>query len=121
MQTSPTMSSYLLFFAVGDFEPDFEKSGRARGRDRHLERGNGAKAQFALDAEARSSLLPNNYCSVSTSRYPSSIMSPVPASRNSSGRWRIGRAIFTFEKILLLEPGDHQRDRPPGDFQRRGA
>jgi aminopeptidase N len=51
-QTSPIMSSYLLFFAQGDFDRISRKVG-----DKEVgivvSRGNGQKAQFALDAEAQ--------------------------------------------------------------------
>ena len=50
-QTTPVMSSYLLFFANGDLERIAKPAG---GREVGIvvSRGNGSKAHYALDAEA---------------------------------------------------------------------
>src|SRR5947209_1997763 len=101
-QTSPTMSSYLLFFATGDFERVTKPSaGREVGVV--VSRGNGPKGQLALDAEA--AILPyyNDYFGTPF---------PLPKLDNVAGpgqsqffsameNWG---AIFTFERSLLNDP-----------------
>jgi aminopeptidase N len=101
-QTSPTMSSYLLFFASGDFE---RVAKPAAGREVGIvvSRGNGSKAHYALDAEAL--ILPyyNDYFGTPF---------PLPKLDNVAGpgqsqffsameNWG---AIFTFEYAILDDP-----------------
>src|SRR5439155_18797397 len=50
-QTTPTMSTYLLFFAAGDFERTRKPAGN-REVGVIVSRGNGNQTQYALDAEA---------------------------------------------------------------------
>ena len=101
-QTTPTMSTYLLFFADGDFDRITEPSaGREVGVV--MSRGNGPKGQLALDAEAQ--ILPyyNQYFGTPF---------PLPKLDNVAGpgqsqffsameNWG---AIFTFERSLLVDP-----------------
>ena len=109
-QRSPIMSSYLLFFATGDFERISKQAG---GREVGIvmSRGNGAKAQFALDAEAQ--ILPyyNDYFGTP---YPLPKLDNVagPGQSQFFGAMENWGAIFTFERILLNDPSiTTERDR----------
>ena len=101
-QTTPTMSSYLLFFANGDFDRISKKVG-----DREvgivLSRGNGPKGQYALDAEAQ--ILPyyNDYFGTP---YPLPKLDNVggPGQSQFFGAMENWGAIFTFERVLLNDP-----------------
>ena len=101
-QTTPIMSSYLLFFASGDFD---RVTKPAAGREVGIvtSRGNGDKAGTALDAEAQ--ILPyyNDYFGTPF---------PLPKLDNVGGpgqsqffsameNWG---AIFTFEFAILDDP-----------------
>ena len=101
-QTTPVMSSYLLFFASGDFDR-ITKMSAGREVGIVMSRGNGDKARYALDAEAQ--ILPyyNDYFGRPYA---------LPKLDNVAGpgqsvffdameNWG---AIFTFEKRLLLDP-----------------
>lgn len=109
--TTPTMSSYLQFFAAGDFDRISKKVG-----DREVgivtSRGNGEKGRAALDAEAQ--ILPyyDQYFGVP---YPLPKIDNVagPGQSQFFGAMENWGAIFTFEKILLADPaitseGDRQ-------------
>ena len=109
-QRTPIMSSYLLFFATGDFERISKQAG---GREVGIvmSRGNGAKAQFALDAEAQ--ILPyyNDYFGTP---YPLPKLDNVagPGQSQFFGAMENWGAIFTFERILLNDPSiTTERDR----------
>jgi len=101
-QTTPTMSSYLLFFATGDFGRITKAAG-----DREvgivMTRGNESKAQYALDAEAR--ILPyyNDYFGTP---YPLPKLDNVagPGQSQFFGAMENWGAIFTFEYALLDDP-----------------
>src|SRR5690348_11563777 len=101
-QTTPTMSSYLLFFAEGDFDRITKPAG-----DREvgvvMSRGNGPKGQLALDAEAE--ILPyyNQYFGTP---YPLPKLDNVagPGQSQFFGAMENWGAIFTFERILLNDP-----------------
>ena len=101
-QTSPTMSSYLLFFALGDFDRISKKVG-----DKEVgivvSRGNGPKGQFALDAEAQ--ILPYYDDNFGTP-YPLPKLDNVggPGESQFFGAMENWGAIFTFERILLNDP-----------------
>uniref|UniRef100_UPI00286D1B51 M1 family metallopeptidase n=1 Tax=Sphingomonas sp. TaxID=28214 RepID=UPI00286D1B51 len=100
--TTPSMSSYLLFFATGDLERITRKVG-----DREvgvvMSRGNGDKAHYALDAEAQ--ILPY-YDEYFGRPYPLPKLDNVagPGQSQFFGAMENWGAIFTFEKILLLDP-----------------
>ena len=109
-QRSPIMSSYLLFFATGDFERISKQAG---GREVGIvmSRGNGAKAQFALDAEAQ--ILPY-YNSYFGTPYPLPKLDNVagPGQSQFFGAMENWGAIFTFERVLLNDPSiTTERDR----------
>jgi aminopeptidase N len=101
-QTTPTMSSYLLFFALGDFDRITRPAG---GREVGIvmSRGNGAKGQFALDSEAR--ILPyyNDYFGTP---YPLPKLDNVagPGQSQFFGAMENWGAIFTFEYAILNDP-----------------
>ena len=101
-RTTPTMSSYLLFFATGDFDRITKPSGNVE-TGVVMSRGNGPKGELALDAEAQ--ILPyyNEYFGTPF---------PLPKLDNVAGpgqsqffsameNWG---AIFTFERSLLVDP-----------------
>ena len=101
-QTTPIMSSYLLFFADGDFDRITKRVG-----DKEvgvvMSRGNGPKGQLALDAEAE--ILPyyDQYFGVP---YPLPKLDNVagPGQSQFFGAMENWGAIFTFERILLNDP-----------------
>jgi len=101
-QRTPSMPTYLLFFGLGDFERISKRVG-----DREVgivaSRGNVEKARFALDAEAQ--ILPyyNDYFG---QPYPLPKLDNVagPGQSQFFGAMENWGAIFTFEKILLLDP-----------------
>jgi len=101
-QTTPIMSSYLLFFADGDFGRITKPVG-----DREvgivMTRGNEGKAQFALDAEAE--ILPyyNDYFGTP---YPLPKLDNVggPGQSQFFGAMENWGAIFTFEYAILNDP-----------------
>src|SRR4051794_28569307 len=101
-QTSPIMSSYLLFFAQGDFDRISRKVG-----DKEVgivvSRGNGQKAQFALDAEAQ--ILPY-YDDYFGTPYPLPKLDNVggPGESQFFGAMENWGAIFTFEYAILNDP-----------------
>ena len=101
-QTSPTMSSYLLFFGMGDFGRITKMAGNTEVGI-VMGRGNEAKARTALDAEAQILAYYNDYFGVPF---------PLPKLDNVAGpgqsqffsameNWG---AIFTFERVLLDDP-----------------
>ena len=99
---TPTMSSYLLFFAAGDLERISKKVGQ------HevgivTTRGNGEKARYALDSEAQ--ILPY-YDDYFGTPYPLPKLDNVagPGQSQFFGAMENWGAIFTFERILLLDP-----------------
>jgi len=101
-QTTPIMSSYLLFFASGDFGRITKPAG---GREVGIvmTRGNEAKARFALDAEAQ--ILPyyNDYFGTP---YPLPKLDNVggPGQSQFFGAMENWGAIFTFEYAILNDP-----------------
>jgi aminopeptidase N len=101
-RTTPIMSSYLLFFADGDFDRITKRVG-----DREvgvvMSRGNGPKGQLALDAEAE--ILPY-YDQYFGTPYPLPKLDNVagPGQSQFFGAMENWGAIFTFERILLNDP-----------------
>jgi aminopeptidase N len=101
-QTTPTMSSYLLFFGSGEFGRITKMAGKTE-TGIVMGKGNESKARTALDAEAE--ILPyyNQYFGTPF---------PLPKLDNVAGpgqsqffsameNWG---AIFTFERVLLDDP-----------------
>ena len=101
-RTTPVMSSYLLFFASGDFGRITKVAGN-REVGIVMTRGNEAKAQFALDAEAQ--ILPyyNEYFGTP---YPLPKLDNVggPGQSQFFGAMENWGAIFTFEYAILNDP-----------------
>ena len=101
-QTTPIMSSYLLFFADGDFERISKPAG---GREVGIvvSRGNGDKARTALDDEAQ--ILPyyNDYFGTP---YPLPKLDNVagPGQSQFFSAMENWGAIFTFEYAILDDP-----------------
>src|SRR5437868_2748395 len=101
-RTTPVMSSYLLFFASGDFERVSKPAG---GREVGIvmSRGNGSKAHYALDAEAQ--ILPyyNDYFGTP---YPLPKLDNVagPGQSQFFSAMENWGAIFTFEYAILDDP-----------------
>ncbi|WP_420606960.1 M1 family metallopeptidase [Novosphingopyxis sp.] len=110
--TTPTMSSYLLFFGLGDFERIHRQAG---GTDVGIvmSRGKADQGQYALDSAA--AILPfyNDYFGTP---YPLPKLDNIagPGQSQFFGAMENWGAIFTFERILLNDPtisseGDRQR------------
>jgi aminopeptidase N len=101
-QTTPIMSSYLLFFADGDFDRITKRSGDTEVGV-VMSRGNGPKGQLALDAEAE--ILPY-YDEYFGTPYPLPKLDNVagPGQSQFFGAMENWGAIFTFERILLNDP-----------------
>ena len=100
--TTPSMSTYLLFFGLGDFERITKKVGNTEVGI-VMSRGNADKARYALDAEAQ--ILPY-YDDYFGRPYPLPKLDNVagPGQSQFFGAMENWGAIFTFEKILLLDP-----------------
>jgi aminopeptidase N len=100
--TTPKMSSYLLFFGLGDFERVHRD---VNGVDVGVvvKRGDTAQAQYALDAAAH--ILPyyNDYFGT---RYPLPKLDLIagPGSSQFFGAMENWGAIFYFERDLLIDP-----------------
>jgi aminopeptidase N len=101
-QRTPTMSSYLLFFATGDFDR-ITKSAAGTEVGVVMSRGNGPKGQLALDSEAQ--ILPyyNDYFGAD---YPLPKLDNVagPGQSQFFSAMENWGAIFTFERSLLNDP-----------------
>ena len=99
---SPSMSTYLLFFGLGDFERISKKVGNSEVGI-VATRGNAEKARFALDVEAQ--LLPyfDDYFGQPYA-LPKLDNVAGPGQSQFFGAMENWGAIFTFEKILLLDP-----------------
>jgi aminopeptidase N len=100
--TSPKMSSYLLFFGLGELDRATKMSG-ATEVSVITGKGNTGKAQLALDASA--SILPyfNDYFGVP---YPLPKLDNIagPGQSQFFSAMENWGAIFTFERALLVDP-----------------
>jgi aminopeptidase N len=100
--TSPKMSSYLLFFGLGDFE---RLSRKVNGVDIGVvvKRGDTAKAQYALDAASHILPFYEDYFGV---KYPLPKLDLVagPGSSQFFGAMENWGAIFYFERGLEIDP-----------------
>jgi aminopeptidase N len=101
-QTTPRMSTYLLFLGVGDFE---RITRRVRGIEVGVvfKRGDTAKARFALDTAAQ--ILPY-YEDYFGFRYPLPKLDVVsgPGRSQEFGAMENWGAIFGFDHYFLLDP-----------------
>jgi aminopeptidase N len=101
-QTSPKMSTYLLFFSVGEFDRITKKVGPTEVGV-VVGRGNGEKGRYALEASARIVEYYNDYFDVP---YPLPKLDNVAAPGQSQffSAMENWGAIFTFERVLLVDP-----------------
>ncbi|HYI39514.1 MAG TPA: M1 family metallopeptidase [Allosphingosinicella sp.] len=101
-QTTPAMSSYLLFLAVGEFDRITTTSANTE-IGVVTKRGDGEKGRWALESSAR--ILPwyNKYFGTP---YPLPKLDNVagPGSSQFFGAMENWGAIFSFESILLVDP-----------------
>lgn len=101
-QTTPPMSSYLLFLAVGEFDR-ITTSAADTEIGIVTKRGDGAKGRWALQSSAR--LLPwyNKYFGTP---YPLPKLDNIagPGSSQFFGAMENWGAVFSFESILLVDP-----------------
>jgi len=99
---SPKMSSYLLFFGTGDFE---RVSRKVNGVDVGVvfKRGDGAKAQYALDEAAKFLPYYEEYFGV---KYPLPKLDMIagPGTSQTFAAMENWGAIFYFERALMLDP-----------------
>ncbi|MBS0213274.1 MAG: M1 family metallopeptidase [Proteobacteria bacterium] len=109
-QTTPKMSSYLLFFGLGDFERATTHLG-----DTQIgvvtQQGKGAQAAFALDSAKTILAEYNDYFGT---HYPLPKLDNVaaPGSSQFFSAMENWGAIFTFERAMLLDPAfSTQADR----------
>jgi len=107
---SPKMSTYLLFFALGDFE---RATVKAEGTEIGVVTRRGAidQAQFALDSSKDILREYNDYFGV---RYPLPKLDNIAGAGRSQffGAMENWGAIFTFEYALLFDPASStQHDR----------
>ena len=101
--TSPKMSSYLLFFGLGDFERIAKPAGEGVEVGVVLPNGKAAQGQLALDAMAK--LVPY-YADYFAQPYPLPKLDEVagPGQSQFFGAMENWGAIFTFERVLLVDP-----------------
>ncbi|HEX8655677.1 MAG TPA: M1 family metallopeptidase [Allosphingosinicella sp.] len=101
-RTTPPMSSYLLFLAVGEFDRITTAAG---GTEIGVvsRRGSGEQGRYALDASARIVPWYNDYFATP---YPLPKLDNVagPGSSQFFGAMENWGAIFSFESILLVDP-----------------
>ena len=100
--TTPKMSSYLLFFGLGDFERVHRD---VNGVDVGVvvKRGDTASAAYALDAEARILAYYNDYFG-KPFPLPKLDLIAGPGSSQFFGAMENWGAIFSFEDDLLVDP-----------------
>ncbi len=102
-QTSPKMSSYLLFFGLGDFERLSAKGPGGVDLGIVSPAGSGEQARYALDALAPVIAYYTDYFA---EPYPLPKLDNIAAPGESQffGAMENWGAILTFEKYLLLDP-----------------
>jgi aminopeptidase N len=101
-QASPKMSTYLLFFGLGEFDRITKQVGPTEVGV-IVGRGNGEKGRYALEASAKIVDYDNDYFGVP---YPLPKLDNVagPGQSQFFSAMENWGAIFTFEPILLLDP-----------------
>jgi aminopeptidase N len=101
-QTTPAMSSYLLFLGIGEFD---RITARAAGTEVGVvtRRGAGSQGRWALESSARIVPWYNSYFGTN---YPLPKLDNVagPGSSQFFGAMENWGAIFTFESVLLNDP-----------------
>jgi aminopeptidase N len=100
--TSPKMSTYLLFFGLGEFDR-ISKQANSTEVGVIVGRGNGPKGQYALDASAQIVDYYDEYFGVP---YPLPKLDNIagPGQSQFFSAMENWGAIFTFERILLVDP-----------------
>jgi aminopeptidase N len=101
--TSPKMSSYLLMFAVGDFERTTTRAADGTEVGIVAPAGSGETARYTREALAQLVPYYNDYFGV---RFPLPKIDNVaaPGQSQTFGAMENWGAILTFEKYLLLDP-----------------
>ncbi|HMJ92907.1 MAG TPA: M1 family aminopeptidase [Allosphingosinicella sp.] len=101
-QTTPSMSSYLLFLAVGEFDR-ITKTAAGTEIGVVTKRGDGEKGRWALEGSAQIVPFYNDYFGTP---YPLPKLDNVagPGSSQFFGAMENWGAIFSFESILLVDP-----------------
>ncbi len=101
--TTPAMSSYLLFVAVGEFDRIAKRTTDGTEVGVVTKKGDAEKGRYALDAEAE--LLPY-YNTYFGQKFPLPKLDNVagPGSSQFFGAMENWGAIFSFESILLVDP-----------------
>ena len=101
-QRSPKMSTYLLFFGLGEFDRITKQVGPTEVGV-IVGKGNASKGQYALDASAKIVSYFNDYFDTP---YPLPKLDNVagPGQSQFFGAMENWGAIFTFERILLVDP-----------------
>lgn len=101
-QRSPKMSTYLLFFGMGEFDRITTKVGPTEVGV-IMGKGNAAQGQYALDASAKILAYFNDYFGTP---YPLPKLDNIagPGQSQFFGAMENWGAIFTFERILLVDP-----------------
>lgn len=104
-QTSPKMSSYLLFFGLGEFERLAKPAGNGVEVGIVSPRGSGEQARFALDELAK--LIPY-YSDYFGQPYPLPKLDNIagPGQSQFFGAMENWGAIFTFQRGLLDDPAN---------------
>jgi aminopeptidase N len=99
---SPKMSTYLLFFGLGEFDRITKMVGPTEVGV-IMGKGNAAKGQYALDASAEIIAYYNDYFGVP---YPLPKLDNVagPGQSQFFSAMENWGAIFTFERVLMLDP-----------------
>ncbi|MCL1501462.1 aminopeptidase [Xanthomonas nasturtii] len=102
-QTSPKMSTYLLFFSMGDFERATVKADNGTEIGVVALKGKLSQAQFALQSSRDVLHEYNAYFGIP---YPLPKLDNIaaPGSSQFFGAMENWGAIFTFERFLLLDP-----------------
>jgi aminopeptidase N len=106
---TPKMSSYLLFFGIGEFDRITRKVGSTE-LGVVLQRGKGEKGRFALDATADALSYYNDYFGIP---YPLPKLDSVgmPGAGNFGAMENWG-SIFYFEPYIIVDPAfSTERDR----------
>ncbi len=112
---SPKMSTYLLFFGLGEFDRITKKVGPTEVGI-IVGKGNASKGEYALDALAKIVGYYNDYFGVP---YPLPKLDNIagPGQSQFFGAMENWGAIFTFERILLVDPKITSARAKQGIFQ----
>ena len=112
---SPRMSTYLLFFAMGDFD---RATNKVDGTEIGVITQKGAIAQAAFGLQSAKAIL-HEYNDYFATPYPLPKLDNIaaPGSSQFFGAMENWGAIFTFENDLLLDPTISTQDDKQGVFE----